>query len=87
MSLTLTMLWANLTDNKLMIFFLFFQENRLQHFMQIVPSGNVKGFFLEKIRTSILLKAMSHLLMSPPIAIYKVGECEIKLRLNLDTAV
>ena len=33
--LTFTTLWANL-DNKLTIFFLFFPENRIRHFMQIV---------------------------------------------------
>ena len=27
--LTLNVLWANLTDDKLMVFFLFFQENRV----------------------------------------------------------
>ena len=30
----------NLTDNKLMIFFLFFPENRIWHFMQIVSIGD-----------------------------------------------
>ena len=33
--LTLTTLWANSADNKLMIF-LFFPENRIWHFLQIV---------------------------------------------------
>ena len=36
-SLTITTLWANSADDKLMIFFLFFPENMIQHFMQIVP--------------------------------------------------
>ena len=34
--LTLTTLWANSADNKLMIFLLFFPENRIWHFLQIV---------------------------------------------------
>ena len=29
-------LWADLADDKLMIFFLFFLKNKIQHFMQIV---------------------------------------------------
>ena len=33
-------LWANSADDKLMIFFLFFPENRMQHFMQIVFNGD-----------------------------------------------
>ena len=34
--LTLTTLWANSADDKLVIVFLFFPENRIWHFMQIV---------------------------------------------------
>ena len=34
-SLTLTMLWANSTDDKMIFFFLFFIENRIWHFMKI----------------------------------------------------
>ena len=34
------MLLANSADDKLMIFFLFFWENRIWHFMQIVSSGD-----------------------------------------------
>ena len=34
--LSLSMLWANSADDKLVIVFLFFQENRIWHFMQIV---------------------------------------------------
>ena len=34
--LTFTTLWANSADDKLVIFFLFFPENRIWHFMQIV---------------------------------------------------
>ena len=37
--LTLVRLWTNSADDKLMIFFLFFQENRILHFMQIVSSS------------------------------------------------
>ena len=37
---TLTMLWANSADAKLMVFFLFFLENRIWHFMQIVSWGD-----------------------------------------------
>ena len=37
-SSTFTTLWANTADNTLMIFFLFFQENRFWHFMQIVSN-------------------------------------------------
>ena len=35
-SLTFTTLWAFSADDKLMIFFLFFPENRIRHFTQIV---------------------------------------------------
>ena len=38
--LTITTLWANSADDKLMIFFLFFPENRLWHFMQIISIGD-----------------------------------------------
>ena len=34
--LTLTKLWADSADDKFVIFFLFFLENRIWHFMQIV---------------------------------------------------
>ena len=38
--LTFTALLANSADDKLMIFFLFFQENRICYFMQIVSTGD-----------------------------------------------
>ena len=38
--LTFTNLWAFSADDKLMIFFLFFPVNRIQHFMQIVSWGD-----------------------------------------------
>ena len=38
--LTVTTLWANSVDAKVMIFFLFFPENRIRHFMQIVSTGD-----------------------------------------------
>ena len=34
------MLRANSADDKLMMFFLFFLENRIRHFMQIVSIGD-----------------------------------------------
>ena len=37
--MTLTMLWANSTDDKLMLFFVFFLKIRIWHFMQIVFFG------------------------------------------------
>ena len=49
-----TILWANSADDKLMIFFLTFPENRLLHFMQIVSflwrqlARNVNAYFLGK---------------------------------------
>ena len=51
--LTFTSLFANSANNKLIIFFLFFPENRLLHFMQIVSLGdNLHGIskptFFEK---------------------------------------
>ena len=54
-ALTLTTLWAYSADNKLMIFFLFFPENKIWHFMQIVSTGDnlhemSKPVFREKIR-------------------------------------
>ena len=39
-SLTFTTLWDNSTDNTLRIVFLFFLENRIWHFMQIVSTGD-----------------------------------------------
>ena len=39
-SLTFTTLWAFSADDRLMIFFLFFPENRIWHFMQIVSLGD-----------------------------------------------
>ena len=38
--LHLTTLWADSADDKLMIIFLFFLENRIWHFMQIVSLGD-----------------------------------------------
>ena len=38
--LTFTTLWAFSADDKLMIFFLFFPENWIWHFMQIVSLGD-----------------------------------------------
>ena len=38
--LTLSMLWSDSADDKLMIFFLFFLGNRIWHFMQIVSLGD-----------------------------------------------
>ena len=51
--LTFTTIWANSADNKLTILFLFFPENGLWHFMQIVSLGDnlhesSKPFFQEK---------------------------------------
>ena len=47
-------LWANSADDKLMIFFLLFSENRIWHFMQIVSTGNnlhkCESCFLGKVR-------------------------------------
>ena len=38
--LTFTPLWANSANDKLMIFFSFFQENKIRHFGQIVTIGD-----------------------------------------------
>ena len=50
--MTLTMLWANWADDKLMLFLVFFLKIRIWHFMQMVSLGeNLHGvsnsFFLE----------------------------------------
>ena len=37
-ALILTTLWSNSADNKFVIFFLFFPENRILQFMQIVET-------------------------------------------------
>ena len=47
--LTFTTLWANLTADTLLIFFLFFLENSIWHFMQIVSTGD-KVCFLGKMK-------------------------------------
>ena len=51
--LILTTLWANSADDKMMTIFLFFTENRLWYFKQIVSQGNnlhemPKAIFCEK---------------------------------------
>ena len=62
-----TDLWANLADNKLM-FFLFFPENRICHFMQIVSIWlrqfvcNVMTCLLGKIWKIFLLKFLPRVL-------------------------
>ena len=38
--LTFTTLWAFSADDKMMLFFLFFPENRIWHSMQIVSLGD-----------------------------------------------
>ena len=38
--LTFTTFLANSADDKLIFFFLFFPENRIWHFVQIVSTGN-----------------------------------------------
>ena len=49
--LTFTTLWAFSADDKLMIFFLLFSENRIWHFMQIVSLHEISyPVFLKKIR-------------------------------------
>ena len=55
---TITSVWAKSAVDKLMIFFSFFPENRLWHFMQIVSkrrqfAWNVKAYFLGKRRKII----------------------------------
>ena len=40
LSLTVTNLWANSADNKLVVFFLFSSETRILRFMQIVTIGD-----------------------------------------------
>ena len=40
LSLSFTSLWANSSDDQLVIFNLFFPENRIWYFMQIVSSGD-----------------------------------------------
>ena len=51
--LTFTILGANLAENKLVIFFLVFPENRIWHFMQIISIGDnlhemLNPVFMEK---------------------------------------
>ena len=53
-----TTLWANFADDKLMIYFLYFLENRLWHFMQIVSRGDnllemSKHVFKWKLKTNV----------------------------------
>ena len=55
LTFTITSPWANSADDKLMTLFVFFPENRIQHFMQIVSvRHNVHEIsnpvFLGKIR-------------------------------------
>ena len=42
--LTFTTLWADLADDKLIIFFLFILENRLRHFIQMASKGDKIDF-------------------------------------------
>ena len=46
--LTITTLWVDSADDKLMIFFLFFLENRIWHFMQIVSVENRIWHFMQE---------------------------------------
>ena len=67
LAFTFTTLWATSADNKLMIFFLFFPENRIWHFMQTVSiAWNTKMWFLEIIKKNIsicrLLKILPNVL-------------------------
>ena len=48
--LTFTTLWANSADDKLLIFFLFFPENKIWHFMHIASSETC---LLEKHKKNI----------------------------------
>ena len=40
-TLIFIILWAYSTDDKLVIFFLFFPENRIKHFKQIISIGGI----------------------------------------------
>ena len=65
--LSFTSLWPNLADNKLMIFFLFFPEDRIWYFKQIICIGDnlhamVKTCFLGKMRKSILVCCLQEIL-------------------------
>ena len=56
--LTFTTLWVNSKNDKIMIFFLFFPENRLWYFMWIVSPGDnlheiLKPIFCKEIRKSL----------------------------------
>ena len=63
--LIFTTLWANSINDKLMIFFLFFPENRIWQFMQIVSiAWNVDSCFLTKVRKISLICHMLKILPS-----------------------
>ena len=57
LGLTLSRIWANSADDKLMIFFLFFPENTISLFMQIVSPGDnlhdMSNLFSEKNKKNI----------------------------------
>ena len=59
LTLTFTTRWANSGDNKLMMFFLFFPESGILHFMEIVSIGGrfhemSNPFFSGKNKKNIL---------------------------------
>ena len=54
---TFTTPWANSADDKLMIFFLFFPENRFWHFMQIVSIRDNLHEMSKPVQTIALVKS------------------------------
>ena len=84
---------VNSADNKSMIFFLFFQENRLWYFMQIVSNGDnlhemSKPFFWKKRRKYIsnccLLKFLQSMLrVNSPSLIINTGQGTFSISGNM----
>ena len=59
--------WANSADDKLVIFIIFFPENRIWHFMQMETfAWNVKFCFLGKSKNNILICRLLYILPRVP---------------------
>ena len=69
-------IWTNSADDKLMIIFLFFPENRIWHFMQIVSIGDnlhemSKPVFRENKKNFSVCRLLKILALFPYIVCWK----------------
>ena len=71
--ITITNLWANTADDKVMVLFLlFFQQNRTWHVMQIV-SNEMSKCFLGKIRKNITMLSVENFTQHENLSSHQEG--------------